>query len=200
MIPTGAGTEEPGSRGELSLTKLDLHPSAWIAPGAIVVGEVTIAAEASVWYGCVLRGDMAPVRVGAQTNIQDLTVVHVDVGLPAIIGDRVSVGHRAVVHGCTVGDDALIGMGSVLLNGCRIGRGALVAAGAVVLENFEVPDGTIVAGVPARIRGEVNDDHRRRFVDGVRQYLRCASGYRDGTLGRGPWGGPGSAPGEGRAG
>jgi carbonic anhydrase/acetyltransferase-like protein (isoleucine patch superfamily) len=193
MVSTGAEKGEPGSRGELSPTKVDIHPTAWIAPGAIVVGDVCLAQEASVWYGCVLRGDLAPIRVGARTNIQDLTVVHVDVDLPAIIGSRVSVGHRAVVHGCTVGDDALIGMGAVLLNGCRIGRGALVAAGAVVLEGFDVPDGTLAAGVPAKVVGKVTDDHRWRLLDGVRQYLRCAAGYRAGTLGRGPWSGPGTA-------
>lgn len=199
MTSTGAKRGEPGSRGELSPNRLEIHPDAWVAPGAIVVGDVTLGEGTSVWFGCVLRGDLAPIRVGAQTNIQDLTVVHVDLDRPAIIGDRVSVGHRAVVHGCTVGDETLVGMGAVLLNGCRIGRGALVAAGAVVLEDFVVPDGTIAAGVPARIIGEVTDDHRWRLLDGVRQYLRCASGYRDGTLGGGPWGGAGAPSEQGRA-
>lgn len=169
--------------------RLDLHPSVWIAPGAVVVGDVTIGAEASIWYGCVLRGDMQPIRVGRATNIQDLTLVHVDHEMPAIIGDRVTVGHHCVIHGCIVEDEVLIGMGAVLLNAARVGRGALVAAGAVVREGFEVPPGTVVAGVPAKIRGEVTDDLRARMAGGIEDYLACARGYRAGVLGGGPHGG-----------
>ena len=172
--------------------RLDVDPSAWVAPSATVVGEVRIGARSSVWYGCVLRGDLEPVRVGADTNIQDLTLVHVDRGLPAILGDRVTIGHRCVIHGCDVGDDAVVGMGAVLLSGSRIGAGALVAAGAVVREGFEVPPGTIAAGVPARIRGEVTPALRRRFDDGVRTYVESAARYASGELGGGPWGGGGS--------
>jgi carbonic anhydrase/acetyltransferase-like protein (isoleucine patch superfamily) len=169
--------------------QLDVHPTAWIAPGAVVVGDVTIAAEASIWYGCVLRGDMQPIRVGRATNIQDLTLVHVDHDMPAIIGDRVTVGHHCVIHGCTVEDDALVGMGAVLLNGARVGRGALVAAGAVVREGFEVPPGTVVAGVPAKIRGDVDEQLRERMEGGIEDYLVGARGYRAGRLGGGPHGG-----------
>jgi carbonic anhydrase/acetyltransferase-like protein (isoleucine patch superfamily) len=172
--------------------RLDVHPSVWIAPGAVVIGDVTIAADASIWYGCVLRGDMQPIRVGSATNIQDLTLVHVDHEMPAIIGDRVTIGHHCVIHGCTVEDDALIGMGAVLLNGARIGRGALVAAGAVVREGFEVPPGSVVAGVPAKIRGEVTHELRARMAGGIEDYLACARGYRAGRLGGGPHGGTGS--------
>ena len=179
---------------ELLSTKLDQHPEAWVAPGAVVVGQVSLGPRTSVWYGCVLRGDLAAIRVGGHSNVQDLTVVHVDVNQPAIIGDRVTVGHRCVVHGCTVDDDALIGMGAVLLSGCRIGKGALVAAGAVVREDFVVPHGAIAAGVPAKIRGEVDETLRQRIMNGVRQYMACAEAYRGGRLGRGPYGGP--VPGE----
>ena len=169
--------------------RLDLHHRAWIAPGAVVVGDVTLAEDVSDWYGCVLRGDLEPIRVGRETNIQDLTLVHVDHDLPVTIGERVTIGHHCVIHGCVVGDDARIGMGAVLLSGARVGRGALVAAGAVVREGFEVPAGAVVAGVPARIRGEVDDRMRQRIAQGVQDYLDSAAGYRAGRLGGGPHGG-----------
>lgn len=169
--------------------RLDLHPRAWIAPGAVVVGDVALAEDVSIWYGCVLRGDLEPVRVGKATNIQDLTLVHVDHDLPAIIGERVTIAHRCVIHGCTIGDDALIGMGAVVLSGARVGAGALVAAGAVVREGFEVPANAVVAGVPARVVGEVDDRLRARMRGGVQDYLDSADGYRNGRLGGGPHGG-----------
>lgn len=171
-------------------TRLDVHSRAWIAPGAVLVGDVSVAEDASVWYGCVLRGDLEPVRVGRATNIQDLTLVHVDRQLPAIIGDNVTVGHRCVIHGCVIEDEALIGMGAVLLSGSRVGSGALVAAGAVVREGFEVPAGAIAAGVPAEIKGRVDDKLRARILQGVDDYLACAAGYREGRLGGGAYGSP----------
>jgi carbonic anhydrase/acetyltransferase-like protein (isoleucine patch superfamily) len=176
----------------LHANRLDVAPSAWIAPGAVVVGDVSIGERASVWYGCVVRGDLEPIRIGAETNVQDLTLIHVDREMPAILGDRVTVGHRCVIHGCTVGDEALVGMGAVLLSGCSVGEGALVAAGAVVLEGFEVPAGAIAAGVPARIRGQVTPDLRRRFLAGVRTYVESSRRYAAGELGGGPWGGGGT--------
>ena len=108
---------------------INIHPTAFIAPGAIVLGDVTLGAQASVWYGAVLRGDMAAIVIGEDSNLQDGTIVHVDADLPARVGARVGVGHRAILHGCTVEDDCLIGMGSVLLNGVHIGTGSVVAAG-----------------------------------------------------------------------
>ncbi|MBZ5640393.1 MAG: gamma carbonic anhydrase family protein [Acidobacteriia bacterium] len=173
----------------LLANRLAIDPDAWIAPGAVIVGAVTVGPAASIWFGCVLRADLEPITVGEATNIQDLTVVHVDVDLPVRIGSRVTIGHRCVVHGCSVGDEALIGMGAVLLSGCRVGRGALVAAGAVVKEGFEVPDGAIAAGVPARIRGEVDPALRERILKGVEVYVATADAYRRGTLGGGPFGG-----------
>ena len=119
----------------------------FIAPTAMVIGDVTIGDGSSIWYGTVLRGDMAPIRIGAETNIQDLTMVHTDYGHPAILGDRVSVGHRAVVHGCRVDDEALVGIGAVVLNGAVVGRGSVVAAGAVVREGQQVTAGVLVAQV-----------------------------------------------------
>ncbi len=174
---------QPASGGGCLPQRVRVHERAWVAPGVVLTGQVSVGAEASVWYGCVLRGDLAPIEVAEATNIQDLCVVHVDVGFPVRIGARVSVGHRAVVHGCTIEDDALIGMGAVLLSGSHVGRGALVAAGAVVREAFTVPAGTVAAGVPARIVGKVDEALRRRMAEGVRRYLEAAQAYRQGRLG-----------------
>jgi carbonic anhydrase/acetyltransferase-like protein (isoleucine patch superfamily) len=171
-------------------TRLEIAPDAFVAPGAILVGEVSLGEKSSVWYGCVLRGDMEPVLVGSRTNIQDGTVVHVDHESPARIGDRVTVGHRAVVHGCVIEDDCLIGMGAVLLTGARIGCGCLVAAGAVVREGQVVPPGSLVAGVPARVVGEVDEELRGRILEGCEHYVSYGSEYRSGSLGGGPHGGP----------
>ena len=143
---------------------------AFIASNAVVTGEVTLGADASVWFGCVLRGDDAPLSVGDRSNIQDLTMIHADVGIPNVIGDGVTVGHRVVLHGAHVGHRSLIGMGAVLLSGSRIGDEALVAAGAVVRENFEVPPRTLVAGVPAKVVRELTEDE-------VASIARSAEGY-----------------------
>ena len=169
--------------------RIDADPTAWIAPNAVMVGDVAIGPDASVWYGCVLRADMEPIRIGARTTIQDLTLVHVDRDYPAVIGDRVTVGHNSVIHGCTIGNDVLIGMGAVVLSGATVGDGALVAAGAVVREGFEVPPGMVAAGVPAKIRGEVTPALRRRIHDGVETYVHYSRRYRQGELGGGRYGG-----------
>lgn len=165
-----------------------IHPEAWVAPGAVVVGGVEIGAESSIWFGCVLRGDLEPIRIGARTNVQDLTVVHVDHGFPVLVGDRVTIGHRTVIHGCVVEDEALVGMGAVLLTGSRIGRGALVAAGALVREGFVVPPGMVAAGVPASVRGPVDEALRERIRRGVATYVECAREYRAGRFAGGPSG------------
>ena len=177
-----------GSKGFLA-NALDIAPDAFVAPGAVVVGQVTLGAEASVWYGCVLRGDIEPITIGARTNIQDGTIVHVDDDLPTVVGARVTIGHRSLVHGCEVGDDALIGMGAVILSGAKIGAQALVAAGAVVREGFEVPPRTLVAGVPAKIRGELDDETLERMRLNNEHYIGYARAYREGRLGGGPHGG-----------
>ena len=162
-------------------TRVEIGREAWVAPNATLTGRVTLGAFASVWFGCVLRGDLEPIAIGDETNVQDLTVVHVDRGYPVHVGCRVTIGHRAVIHGCAIDDDAVIGMGAVLLSGSRVGRGALVAAGAVVREGFEVPPGAVAAGVPAVIRGEVGRDLRQRFEEGRVSYVRLAARYRSGT-------------------
>ncbi|MFQ5745915.1 MAG: gamma carbonic anhydrase family protein [Gemmatimonadota bacterium] len=157
-----------------------IAPGAWVAPTAVVVGDVTVAERASVWHGCVLRGDIAPILIGEDTNVQDLTVVHVDVGQPAIVGARVGIGHRAVIHGCEIEDDCLIGMGAIVLSGARIGQGSLVAAGAVVTEGMDVPAGRLVAGVPARVVREVDEELRARMRRTVEHYGVLKEGHRAG--------------------
>ena len=127
-----------------------ISETAFVAPGATVAGNVAIGAGASVWFGCVVRSEKAPVVIGAETNLQDLSVIHTDAGFPTTLGARVTVGHRVVLHGCTVHDDALIGMGAVVLNGAVVGRGAVVGAGAIVREGMEIPPLTLAVGVPAK--------------------------------------------------
>ena len=129
-----------------------LHETVYLAPGACVIGRVCIGARSSVWFNCVVRGDVDTITIGEDTNIQDLSLCHVDPEKPLVIGDRVSVGHHCVIHGCTVEDDCLIGMGAVLLSGVRIGRGSIVGAGAVVLEDVEIPPFSLVVGSPGKVR------------------------------------------------
>ncbi len=159
-----------------------IHPTAFIAPTAVVLGDVTLGPRASVWYQAVLRGDMAAIIIGEATNLQDGTIVHVDEGKPAVIGARVGVGHRAILHGCTVEDDCLIGMGSVLLNGVRIGTGSVVGAGAVVAEDLQVPPGSVVLGVPARVVRRVDDALRARIRGTWEHYVAEAERHRRGTF------------------
>jgi carbonic anhydrase/acetyltransferase-like protein (isoleucine patch superfamily) len=159
-----------------------IHPTAFIASTAAVMGDVTIGAESSVWYGAVLRGDMAPIVIGSQTNLQDGTIVHVDEGVPCRIGSRVGVGHRVILHGCTVEDDCLIGMGSVLLNEVQIGAGSVVAAGAVLPEGMRAPPGSLVMGVPARVVRAVDERLARRIAETWSHYVGQARAHREGRF------------------
>ena len=149
-----------------------LHPTAFVAAGARVVGGVTLSEGSSVWYNAVLRADGDTIAIGVGSNLQDNVSVHVDSGRPVVIGENVSVGHNAVVHGCTIGDGSLIGMGAVVLSGAVIGEGCLIAGGAVVLEGTVVPAGSLVAGVPAKVRRELTAEERAGIV-------RNAQVYRD---------------------
>jgi carbonic anhydrase/acetyltransferase-like protein (isoleucine patch superfamily) len=173
----------------LHATRLSIAPTAFVAPGAVLVGDVTLGDRVSVWYGCVLRGDIEPITIGPRTNVQDLTVVHVDLDFPTIVGADVTIGHRAVIHGCVIEDGALIGMGAVVLSGARVGAGALVAAGAVVKERFVVPPRTLVAGVPGKIVGELDDAMLERVARNKDHYVATAARYLSGELGGGPHGG-----------
>lgn len=157
-----------------------VHPEAFIAPGATVVGEVTLGRESSVWYGCVLRGDVAAIELGEASNLQDLTVVHVDAGEPARIGPRVGVGHHCLLHGCTIEEECLIGMGAIVLSGAVIERGSVIAAGALVTEGMRVPAGSLAMGMPARIVRPVDDALRKRIEHTWRNYVRLAREHRAG--------------------
>ncbi len=190
MATRGTQPGRSDDAGRPYATRLSLDESSWVAPNAVLVGRVSLGPHAAVWYGCVLRGDLEPIEVGEATNVQDLSTLHVDEGCPVRIGRRVTIGHRAVIHGCVVEDQAVIGMGAVVLSGARVERGALVAAGAVVREGFTVPAGAIAAGVPARVIGKVGEKLGQRFGDGVDTYIASARAYREGRAGAGPYGGP----------
>ena len=156
-----------------------LDPSVWVAPGATVIGDVELGADVSVWYGCVLRGDVHRIRVGASTNLQDGTIVHVTRNrFPTEIGEVVTVGHRAVVHGCVVGDGALVGIGAIVLDGARIGEEAWVGAGAVVPPGMEVPPRQLVLGAPAKVVRRVEADDVAEQRERTLQYVENARVHR----------------------
>jgi carbonic anhydrase/acetyltransferase-like protein (isoleucine patch superfamily) len=154
---------------------------AFAAVNATLTGDVTLGRDAGVWFGCVLRGDDAPLTIGARTNVQDLSMVHADVGVPNVIGEDVTIGHRCVLHGARVEDGCLIGMGAVLLSRSVIGAGSLVAAGSVVKEGFAVPPGSLVAGVPARIVRPLRDDERAAILDSAAGYVKKIRLYLEGA-------------------
>ena len=159
-----------------------LDPTVFIAQGAVVVGDVHMGKESSVWYNAVVRGDMAPVYIGDQTNIQDLSMLHVGEGYPCTIGNRVTVGHRAILHGCTVEDDCLIGMGAILLNGAHVGAGSVVGAGAVIMQGKTVPPGSLILGMPARVLRPVDNALRQRVDLSWKHYATEANNHRSGLV------------------
>jgi carbonic anhydrase/acetyltransferase-like protein (isoleucine patch superfamily) len=153
--------------------------SAYVDPSAVVIGDVEIGEESSIWPHVSIRGDTALISIGSQTSIQDNTVMHADEGIPCTVGNRVTVGHSVVLHGCTVEDDALIGIGAIILNNARIGRGAVVAAGALVPEGMQVPPDTLVMGSPAKPKRPVKPEEQARFREGMRHYVEKARIYRE---------------------
>ncbi|WP_326654328.1 gamma carbonic anhydrase family protein [Streptomyces anthocyanicus] len=165
---TGIGGKDPKVDAEV-----------FVAPTASVVGDVTLHAGASVWYGAVLRGDVERISVGADSNIQDNCTLHADPGFPVTVGERVSIGHNAVVHGATVEDDCLIGMGATVLNGAVIGAGSLVAAQALVPQGMRVPPGSLVAGVPAKVKRELTEEERQGVTLNGTMYAALAGQHRD---------------------
>jgi gamma-carbonic anhydrase len=156
----------------------EIDSTAWIAPGAVVMGRVRLKARSSIWYGCVLRGDQEWIEVGEETNVQDGSILHVDEGYPCILGNRVTLGHRAIVHGSVVKDGALIGIAATVLSRCVIGEGALIAAGAVVMEGTQVPAHTLWAGVPARQLRELSEAQRARLAATYQHYVNNSAGQR----------------------
>ena len=161
-----------------------IHPTAFIHPEAIVLGDVVLGAQASVWPTAVIRGDSERITVGEESNVQDGAVLHADPGMPCTLGAGVTIGHRAIVHGATVGDGCLIGMGAIVLNGARIGRGSIIGAGALCPERMEVPEGSLVLGVPGRVVRPLSADERARIARGKEAYVELARRHRAGEFER----------------
>lgn len=144
----------------------------WVAPTAVLIGDVRLNSGASVWFGAVLRGDNEPIVIGENTNVQDGCILHTDPGQPLRLGRSVTIGHAVTLHGCDVGDGSLIGMGAILLNGVKVGRNCLIGAGALITENKQIPDGSLVLGSPGKIAGSVSDDQRRSLARSAQTYRR----------------------------
>jgi carbonic anhydrase/acetyltransferase-like protein (isoleucine patch superfamily) len=152
---------------------------AFVAPNATVLGDVVLGDDASIWYGCVLRGDVGAIRIGARTNIQDVSVIHVTGGeLDTHVGDDVTVGHRAIIHGCTIDDHVLIGMGAIVMDGARVGSHSLVGAGALVPPGMVIPPGVLAVGAPARVIRPLRDDERASIDESVAHYVEVAKLHR----------------------
>ena len=153
-----------------------ISPSAKIFEGAIVKGDVTLREKVGIWYNAVVRGDIAPVVIGAYSNVQECCSLHVDHDLPLIIGEYVTVGHGAILHSCTVGDNTIIGMGSIVLNGAKIGKNCIVGAGALVTQNTEIPDNSLVLGNPAKVKRDVREDEIKHAMDNALEYVELLKG------------------------
>lgn len=150
----------------------------FIAPDAVVVGDVEIGSGSSVWFGCVIRGDIGPIRIGERTNLQEHTMVHLDEGAPTILGDDVTVGHRAIIHGTQVGNGSLIGMGAIVMSYSTIGSGSIVAAGALVPERAEIPAESLAMGMPAKVRREVSEDEQQELIAQAKRYMERGVKFR----------------------
>lgn len=161
-----------------------IDPTAFVAETAVIIGDVVIGSRANIWYGVVIRGDINYVRIGAETNIQENTVIHVDLndrGLgdcATVIGDRVTVGHGAILHGCKVGDDCLIGMGATVLSGAKVGAGSVVAAGALVKEGQQIPERTMVMGMPAEVKRQLPEEALEKLRQSAAHYVELAEEYK----------------------
>lgn len=155
-----------------------LGEEVFIAPGAWVIGDVVIGDRSSIWFNTVVRGDVHHIRIGSETNVQDNCVLHVTEGkFPLEIGNRITIGHRAIVHGCIIGDECLIGMGAIILDGARIGAGSVVAAGSLVAPGTEIPPGSLVMGIPATLKKAIGPDERELTRSSVLHYLRLSDDY-----------------------
>ena len=153
----------------------------FIAPGAIVLGDVTLGEDVGIWYHATVRGDRAPIVIGERSNIQDNAVVHVDAEHKVIIGKNVTIGHGAIIHGCEIGDNTLIGMGAIIMNGARIGKNCIVGAGALVTQNAQIPDNSLVLGNPAKIRREVTEEEIASNLRNAECYVEEARQMREGA-------------------
>jgi carbonic anhydrase/acetyltransferase-like protein (isoleucine patch superfamily) len=168
MMRYALGDDRVGTAGE----------QCWIAPTAVLIGKVNLGSNASVWWHSVLRGDNEPITVGEGSNIQDGCVLHTDLGFPLVIGNGVTVGHMVMLHGCTIGDDSLIGIGAVILNGATIGRNCLIGAGALIPEGKSIPDNSLVMGAPGKVVREVTPEHLARMRESAEQYVDNWRRYR----------------------
>ncbi|HHJ1296556.1 gamma carbonic anhydrase family protein [Pseudomonas sp. P1B16] len=157
--------------------RVDSHPTSWIAPNATVIGNVRLQARASVWFGAVLRGDNELIDIGEDSNVQDGTVMHTDMGSPLTLGKGVTVGHNAMLHGCTVGDYSLVGINAVILNGARIGKHCIIGANALIPEGKEIPDGSLVMGSPGKVVRELSEQQMRMIEAGAAHYVHNAQRY-----------------------
>lgn len=183
----GAGTRQvaqPALVADILGARPEIDPAAYAAPTSVVLGRVSLGAGASAWYHAVLRGDCESITIGAGSNIQDNCSVHADPGFPVVVGEGVSVGHNAVLHGCVIEDGVLVGMGATVLNGARVGAGSLVAAQALVPQGMQVPPGSLVAGVPARVRRELTEEERAVVRLNAEHYVALAEVHR-GAVGDG---------------
>jgi carbonic anhydrase/acetyltransferase-like protein (isoleucine patch superfamily) len=149
----------------------------FVAPGAHLIGRVALEEDANVWFNCVLRGDNEWITIGARTNIQDNSVLHTDMGYPLTIGADCTIGHNVILHGCTIGEGSLIGMGATILNGAKIGRNSLVGANALVTEGKEFPDNSLIVGAPAKAIRELGDDSRQKFLESATHYVENGRRY-----------------------
>ena len=161
----------------INVTRPSFDASVFVAANATVIGEVTLGRDVSIWYGAVVRGDMAPIRIGDGSNVQDNATIHVDPGVPVSIGRGVTIAHNAVVHGATVEDYVLIGMGAIILNGAVIGQGSLIAAGALVREGMIVPPGSLIAGVPGKVIRELTPEQQQHIRENSEAYITCAKAH-----------------------
>ena len=158
-------------------SRVDAHPQSWVAPNASLIGKVRLDAGASVWFGAVLRGDNELIHIGENSNVQDGTVMHTDAGVPLNIGKGVTIGHNAMLHGCTVGDFSLIGINAVLLNGARIGRHCIIGANALIAEGKEIPDGSLVMGSPGKVVRELSEQQMKMLEASAAHYVHNAQRY-----------------------
>src|SRR5213595_1717303 len=155
------------------------HPSAWIVPGATVIGDVTLAEESSVWYGAVLRGDINRIIIGPRSNIQDNAVVHLDTNYPTTVGELVTVGHSAIVHACKIDNEVLVGMGAIILDDAEVGARSIIGANALVTMGMKIPPGSLVLGSPAKIRRQLTLDEQKDIARWARGYVETAKQYRE---------------------
>lgn len=151
----------------------------WIAPDANVIGQVVVESGVSIWFGATLRGDTEPLSIGAGSNIQENTVIHSDPGFPVRIGQNCTIGHKAMIHGCTIGDGSLIGMGATVLNGARIGSGCLIGAGALIPEGKEIPDGSLVMGMPGKVVRVLDEEAQAGLLESAETYRERMRRFRD---------------------